>query len=137
MHHKLRSLLWLLCGLGCGGNGEAVFWKMGGNTQLWACGVHSFRGPPSHFLLGKDCLCIIRKNLCHIWFEMYEKNYIGKMSKKNTAKRNMSSAVCASSMYSRLCMKMSSFLFVRACTVPRMLYLSCGIPFRFRHLLSF
>ena len=48
---------------------------------------------------------------------------------KNTAKRNMSSAVCASSMYSRLCMKMSSFLFVRACAVPRMLYLSCGIPF--------
>ena len=33
--------------------------------------------------------------------------------------RNMSSAVCASSMYSRLCMKMSSFLFVRACAVPR------------------
>ena len=45
------------------------------------------------------------------------------------AKRNMSSAVCALSMYSRLCMKMSSFLFVRACAVPRMLYLSCGIPF--------
>ena len=28
---------------------------------------------------------------------------------KNTAKRNMSSAVCALSMYSRLCMKISSF----------------------------
>ena len=41
----------------------------------------------------------------------------------------MSSAVCASSMYSRLCMKVSSFLFVRACAVPRMLNLSCGIPF--------
>ena len=41
----------------------------------------------------------------------------------------MSSAVCASSMNSRLCMKMSSFLFVRACAMPRILYLSCGIPF--------
>ena len=48
---------------------------------------------------------------------------------KNTAKRNMSSAVCASSMYSRLCMKMSSFLFVRSCAIPRVLYLSCAIPF--------
>ena len=48
---------------------------------------------------------------------------------KNTAKRNMSSAVCASSIYSRLCMKMSSFLLVRACAMPRMLYISCGIPF--------
>ena len=33
------------------------------------------------------------------------------------------------SMYSRLCMKMSSFLFERACAMPRMVYLSCGIPF--------
>ena len=32
---------------------------------------------------------------------------------KNTAKRNMSSAVCALSIYSRLCVKMSSFLFAR------------------------
>ena len=48
------------------------------------------------------------------------------------------SAVCASSMYSCLCMKMSSFLFVRACAKPRMVYLSCGIPFPvIRHLLSF
>ena len=37
----------------------------------------------------------------------------------------MSSAVCASSMYSRLCMKLSSFLFVRACAKPRLVYLSC------------
>ena len=59
---------------------------------------------------------------------VYESIWI-KVKVKNTAKRNMSSAVCASSMYSRLCMKMSSFLFVRACAVPRMLYLSCGIPF--------
>ena len=50
---------------------------------------------------------------------------------KNTAKRNMSSAVCASSMYSRLCMKMSSFLFVRACAMPYTLYLSCGILLSF------
>ena len=49
---------------------------------------------------------------------------------KNTAKRNMSSAMCASSMYSRLCMKMLILLFVRACAMPRMLYLSYGIiPF--------
>ena len=48
---------------------------------------------------------------------------------KNTAKRNMSSAVCASSMYSRLCTKMSSFLFVHAWAMPRILYLLCGIPF--------
>ena len=36
---------------------------------------------------------------------------------------------CASSMYSRLCMKMLIFLFVRACAMQRILYLSCGIPF--------
>ena len=48
---------------------------------------------------------------------------------KNTAKRNMSSAVCASSIYSRPCMKMLSFLFLRSRALPRMLYLSCGIPF--------
>ena len=30
---------------------------------------------------------------------------------------------------SRLCMKMSSFLFVRAWALPRILYLSCGVPF--------
>ena len=30
---------------------------------------------------------------------------------------------------SRLCMKMSSFLFVRAWAMPRTLYVSCGIPF--------
>ena len=29
----------------------------------------------------------------------------------------------------RLCMKMLSFLFVRACAMPRILFLSCGIPF--------
>ena len=37
---------------------------------------------------------------------------------KNTAKQNISSAVCALSIYSRLCMKMSSFLFVRAYGIP-------------------
>ena len=42
---------------------------------------------------------------------------------------NLFSAVCALSIYSRLCMKMSSFLFVRACAMPRLLNLSCGIPF--------
>ena len=41
----------------------------------------------------------------------------------------MSSAVCASSMNSRLCMKMLSFLFVRAWVMPRTLYLPCGDPF--------
>ena len=48
---------------------------------------------------------------------------------KNTAKRNMSSTVCALSICSRLCIKMSYFLFVRAWAMPRILYLSCGTPF--------
>ena len=48
---------------------------------------------------------------------------------KNTAKRNMSNTMCTSSMYSRLCMDMLSFLFVRVWTMPHILYLSCGIPF--------
>ena len=30
---------------------------------------------------------------------------------------------------SRLCMKMSSFLFVRAWAMPRISYISCGVPF--------
>ena len=30
---------------------------------------------------------------------------------------------------SRLCMKMSSFMYARACAMPRTLYSSCGIPF--------
>ena len=30
---------------------------------------------------------------------------------------------------SRLCIKMSSFLFVRGCAMPRLLYLSCEVPF--------
>ena len=30
---------------------------------------------------------------------------------------------------SRLCMKMSSFLFLRTWAMPRVLYLSCGVPF--------
>ena len=30
---------------------------------------------------------------------------------------------------SRLCMKMSSFLFVRAWAMPRILYIACGVPF--------
>ena len=30
---------------------------------------------------------------------------------------------------SRLCMKMLSFLFWRAWAMPRILYLSCGVPF--------
>ena len=38
--------------------------------------------------------------------------YQTKLETKNAAKRNMSSAVCALFMNSRLCMKMSSFLFV-------------------------
>ena len=37
--------------------------------------------------------------------------------------RNMSSAMCASSMYSRLCLKMSSFLFLRACTMYNAAYI--------------
>ena len=38
---------------------------------------------------------------------------------------NMFSAVCALSIYSRLCMKMSSFLFVCAWAMPRTPYLLC------------
>ena len=45
------------------------------------------------------------------------------------AVRNMSSAVCASSIYSRHCLKLSSFLFERAWEMPRKLHLSFGIPF--------
>ena len=41
----------------------------------------------------------------------------------------MSSAVCALPMYSRLCVKMLSFLCVRAWAMPRILYLLFGIPF--------
>ena len=41
----------------------------------------------------------------------------------------LSSAMCAVSMNSHLCMKMSSFLFVRAWAMPRILCLSCGVPF--------
>ena len=41
----------------------------------------------------------------------------------------MSSGLCASSIYSHLCMKMLSFLFVRTWAMPRILYLSCGILF--------
>ena len=75
---------------------------------------------------------------------------------KNTTKRNMSSAICALSMYeslngctfgllvphphslihvklctSRICMKMSSFLYARPCTIPRILYFQRG------HLITF
>ena len=46
-----------------------------------------------------------------------EENFKNEGNLKNTAKRNMSSAVCASSMYSRR-MKMSSFLSVRAWAMP-------------------
>ena len=65
----------------------------------------------------------------------------GGMDKKMTAtavygraesrnlQRNLSSALCALSMYSRLCMKMTSFLFLHIWTMPRIFYLSCGIPF--------
>ena len=43
--------------------------------------------------------------------------------------QNMSSSVCASSMSSCLCLKMLSFMFVRAWAMPLILYLSWGIPF--------
>ena len=44
--------------------------------------------------------------------------------------QNMFSTMCASSMYSRICMKMSSFLYVHAWSMVCILYLSCGIPFQ-------
>ena len=58
---------------------------------------------------------------------------------KNTAKQNMSSAVCVSSMYSHLCMKMLSFLFVCACAMPRLICYIHHVEFhfRFRRLVSF
>ena len=59
----------------------------------------------------------------------FASSVITKLKDKNTAKPNMSSTVCALSMYSPLCIKMSSFLCVCACAMPRMLYLLCGIPF--------
>ena len=50
-------------------------------------------------------------------------------SLKKIPQSGICSAVCGLSMYSRLCMKMSSFLFVRPWAMPHILYLSCGIPF--------
>ena len=44
---------------------------------------------------------------------------------KDTAKRNMSSAVCDLSRYCRLCMKMSSFCFVCARAMPCILIKGC------------
>ena len=75
----------------------------------------------------------------------------GGPEKKNIAKQNMSSAMCAWSMYmslthsniyvkfctSRLCMKMLSFLFVRTWAMPHILYLPCGFYFRFWYLITF
>ena len=43
--------------------------------------------------------------------------------------QNMSSALCASSIYSCLDMKMLSFLSVHTWAIPRTSYLSYGIPF--------
>ena len=54
----------------------------------------------------------------------FASSVITKLKDKNTAKPNMSSTVCALSMYSRICMKMSSFLFVCSCAMPRILYSS-------------
>ena len=45
--------------------------------------------------------------------------------KRNFSNRNINVQFCSS----RLCIKMSSFLFVRAWAMPRILYLSCGVPF--------
>ena len=53
----------------------------------------------------------------------------GFKKEKNAAKRNISSAMCVLSIYSPLCMKMLSFQFVRAWSMPRISYLSCRIPF--------
>ena len=80
-------------------------------------------GTAYHLQVFHNCIHLKQKQCLRWTWNLLHFNY------KNTAKRNMSSAVCASSMYSRLCMKMSFFLFLRACAMPRMLYLSCGIPF--------
>ena len=51
------------------------------------------------------------------------------LQKREIPKWNMPSAMCAFSIYRHLCMKMSSFLCVRTWTMPRILCLSCEIPF--------
>ena len=48
---------------------------------------------------------------------------------------NMFSAVCASSIYSRLCMKMSAFLSVCTWAIHHIYHVE--FHFRFRHLVSF
>ena len=81
----------------------------------------------------------VRHNIYEIKTQTCKQEYVsarhivepcrGLKKRENIAKRNMSSAVCALSIYSHLCIKMSSFLFVCAWAMPRILYLSCGIPF--------
>ena len=78
----------------------------------------------------KECLQIIIRKMFKVPMKQNTFAEVDKIyHRKNTAKRNMSSAMCASSMYSHVCMKMSSFLFVRAWAMPHTSYLSCGIPF--------
>ena len=67
---------------------------------------------------------IFESDKCWMQYTHYNKSIM-----KNTTMRNMSSTVCASSMYSCLGMKMLSFLFVPAWAILHMLCLSCGIQF--------
>ena len=60
-----------------------------------------------------------------------------KLGTKNTAKRNMSSAVCALSIYSRLYMKMLSFLFVRTWAICVYYVYHVEFHFQFIHLVSY
>ena len=83
------------------------------NSEIKKCGYRQCWG--THFWIlrswrGSNWGYPIKKKFKKLWLDIFLKSLY-----KNTAKRNMSSAIYALSMYSRLCMKMSSFLFVRAC----------------------
>ena len=121
-----------------GGRDKSIRWGRGGLKDFWKGGDRPCGGgdnplmgafPPSPPPYWRALHSDLKKDPKNEDEPKHEDNPKNKNDPKNTAKQNMSSAVCASSMYSRLCMKMSSFLFVCAWAMPRILYSSCGIPF--------
>ena len=70
--------------------------------------------------------------LFHVKFDRFAHRF--EFRAKNTAKRNMSSTVCALSMYSRLCLKILSFLFVLVWTIH--VYHIYHVEFHFRFNIS-
>ena len=62
----------------------------------------------------------------HIYIILSMINYFNQ--RRGSRHSNINVKFCTS----RLCMKMSSFLFVRAWEMPRIFHLSCGIPFPVR-----